>query len=225
MGNNSTPTAADRISTDRIIAARFGTTSEAEAVAQSMHAFIAAKDICIFHNNAPGQHGTTMFGDHAAEHQHAADNVKKLHATHPESRGEVAEEVAEQVEHAEGSAMATAAVAGVAAGVLAVAAGPVVALAAVGVAAYTGSLAGALEGGNVDDGGVDGRQGAGHHAPAMRQGGVMIAVHIVNAADQDRVVQALKAAGAVDIEQAEGKWQDGDWVDFDPLAAPELVKA
>ncbi len=215
MGNNSPQNATNRAASDRIIAGRFGTTSEAEAVAQSMHAFIDAKDICIFHNNAPGQHGTTMFGDQAAEHQHAADNAKKLHAARPEPSNEVAEDAAEQVEHAEGSAMAAAAVAGVAAGVLAVAAGPVVALAAVGVAAYTGSLAGALEGG------VDERDGS----AAMRQGGVMIAVHIVHAADQARVVQTLKAAGAADIEQADGKWQDGDWVDFDPLAAPELVKA
>jgi hypothetical protein len=218
MENNSIQTTAERI-----IAARFGTTAEAEAVAQSMHGFIAAKDICIFHNNAPGQHGTTMFGDHVAEHQHAANATInspnaaiKMQSTQLEPNGEVAE----QAEHAEGSAMATAAVAGVAAGVLAVAAGPVVALAAVGVAAYTGSLAGALEGSNVDENG----EGSAQRRPAMRQGGVMIAVHIVNTADQARVVQALKSAGAADIEQAEGKWQDGDWVDFDPLAAPELVK-
>ncbi len=217
MENNSIQTTAERI-----IAARFGTTTEAEAVAQSMHGFIATKDICIFHNNAPGQHGTTMFGDHVAEHEHAANATSnspnaaiKLQSTGPEPSGEVAE----QAEHAEGSAMATAAVAGVAAGVLAVAAGPVVALAAVGVAAYTGSLAGALEGGDVDENG----KGSGQRRPAMRQGGVMIAVHIVNAADQARVVQLLKSASAADIEQAEGKWQDGDWVDFDPLATPELV--
>ncbi len=217
MGTNSMQTTGDRLTAECIIAARFGTVAEAEAVAQSLHAFIATTDICIFHNNAPGQHGTTMYGDNAAEHQHAAvaknhatDTAKTLQATRPEP----SIEVAEQVEHAEGSAMATAAVAGVAAGVLAVAAGPVAALAAVGVAAYTGSLAGAMEGGQ-----IDGRNGS----PAMRQGGVMIAVHVVNAADQNRVVEALKATGAADIERAEGKWQDGDWVDFDPLAAPELM--
>ncbi len=217
MGTDSIQKAGDRLTAERIIAARFGTTAAAEAAAQTLHGYIATTDICIFHNNAPGQHGTTLFGDHAADHQaaavtknHAADPAKTLQATHPQP----SIEVAEQVEHAEGSAMATAAVAGVAAGVLAVAAGPVAALAAVGVAAYTGSLAGAMEGGQ-----VDGRNGS----PAMRQGGVMIAVHVVNAADQNRVVEALKAAGAADIERAEGKWEGGDWVDFDPLAAPELM--
>ena len=218
MENNSIRTTAERI-----IAARFGTTAEAEAVARSMHGFIAAKDICIFHNNAPGQHGTTMFGDHVAEHEHAANATGNSPnaAIKPQSTQlEPSDEVAEQAEHAEGSAMATAAVAGIATGVLAVAAGPVVALAAVGVAAYTGSLAGALEGSDVDENG----EGSAQRRPAMRQGGVMIAVRTVNAADQARVVQALKSAGAADIEQAEGKWQDGDWVDFDPLAAPELVK-
>ena len=30
-------------------------------------------------------------------------------------------------------------------------------------------------------------------------------------------------SAARDIEQAEGQWLDGDWVDFDPVAVPRLV--
>ncbi len=192
-----------------IIAGRFGTKIDAEKAEQSMSAYIDKSDFCIFHNNPPGQHGTTMFGDDQAAH-HLAEAAKHPHGAHPvHGAGE-----AEQVDRAEDTAITTAAVAGVAAGVLAVAAGPVAALAAAGIAAYTGSLAGALGGSNED---------SKHHAPAMRQGGVMIAVHITNPANQARVIEALHAAGAADIEQADGEWREGDWVDFDPLATPHLV--
>jgi hypothetical protein len=37
------------------------------------------------------------------------------------------------------------------------------------------------------------------------------------------VIYTLRAEGAVDIERAEGEWRDGDWVDFNPIAAPRLV--
>ena len=29
----------------------------------------------------------------------------------------------------------------------------------------------------------------------------------------------LRAEGAADIEQAQGEWRDGDWADFNPVAA------
>ena len=36
-------------------------------------------------------------------------------------------------------------------------------------------------------------------------------------------VNALRAAGARDIERAEGTWEAGQWIDFDPLKPPLLV--
>ena len=39
-----------------------------------------------------------------------------------------------------------------------------------------------------------------------------------------RVIETLHTEGAKDIEQADGAWHDGDWVDFDPVAAPRLVQ-
>lgn len=209
---------------DVIIAGRFGTKTEADIAADKMRSFINKTDICIFHNNPPGQHRTSLFGDedavkHQAMHPNTATSAQKI----------AEEDASQQAEKAENTSLAAAAVAGVAVGALAVAAGPVAALAAAGVAAYTGSLAGALTG---SDGGKsysesrDGRHNAASNASptqAIRQGGIMIAVRIANPEIQARVIDSLQLAGAADIEIASGEWRDGDWVDFDPLDAPKLV--
>ena len=51
-----------------------------------------------------------------------------------------------------------------------------------------------------------------------------MSVRIANPQNENRVIDALRAEGAADIERAEGEWRDGDWVDFNPVAAPQLVK-
>jgi hypothetical protein len=212
---------------DTIIAGRFGTKTEADAVAEKMHSFVTETDVCIFHNNPPGQHRTTLFGDED-QVKHEASQLSA-----PVGAQKIAEaDASEQAEKAENTSLATAAVAGVAVGALAVAAGPVAALAAAGVAAYTGSLAGALSGsggsGGENNSTVhnDGMGKTAHNdsqAHAIRQGGVMIAVRIANPGNQSRVIEALREADAADIEIASGEWQDGDWVDFDPLDTPKLI--
>ena len=213
-----------------IIAGRFGTKTEADAAAEKMHGFITKADICIFHNNPPGQHRTSLFGDEdAVKHQALHSHVSNPSNT-PNGPEELAEaHASEQAEKAENTSLATAAVAGIAVGALAVAAGPVAALAAAGVAAYTGSLAGALTGSDDENNSTvspDGTRNAGignSQIHAVRQGGVMLAVRIAHADSQARVVDALRLAGAADIEIASGEWRDGDWVDFDPLDTPTLV--
>ena len=216
-----------------IIAGRFGTKTEADAAAEKMHPFITKADICIFHNNPPGQHRTSLFGDedavkHQALHSNASNPPNRSNP--PNGAEEVAEaHAAEQSEKAENTSLATAAVAGIAVGALAVAAGPVAALAAAGVAAYTGSLAGALTGSDGENSSTVSHNGARSAAAsnsqihAVRQGGVMLAVRIANADSEARVVDSLRLAGAADIEIASGEWRDGDWVDFDPLDTPTLV--
>ncbi len=65
------------------------------------------------------------------------------------------------------------------------------------------------------------------HAPLAaerRPDGFMLSVRIVGPVDERRVIATLHNQGAVDIEHAQGEWLDGDWVDFDPVAAPLLVK-
>jgi hypothetical protein len=49
-------------------------------------------------------------------------------------------------------------------------------------------------------------------------------VRIANPATEQRIVDTLRAQGAADIEEAEGEWRDGDWVDFNPVAKPKLVE-
>ena len=105
---------------ERIIAGRFQTKDRADAVAALMAHYIDATDICIFHNNPPGQHDAIAGG---------GDEV-----------------VDPGAEGAGQSAVGTAVAAGLTAGALGALGGPVVALAAAATGAYVGSLAGALHG-------------------------------------------------------------------------------
>jgi hypothetical protein len=173
---------------ERIIAARFQTVAEADAVAALM-SYIGMADIFIFYNIPSGQHGALSMGGDEDEDPSAAGASK--------------------------AAATTAVSAGVAAGAIGALGGPVVALAAAAVGAYSGSLVGAMAGleGHDDE----------PHPPERRPGGIMLSVRIAEPANEKRVIATLRAEGAADIEAAYGEWRDGDWADFDPVAAPRLV--
>jgi hypothetical protein len=94
--------------------------------------------------------------------------------------------------------------------------GPAVGAVAAAVGGYVGSLAGTA--GGLPEGG-EGTKGAQHPRPA----GMMLAVRIANAGDAQRIIERLKLNGAADVERAKGKWENGDWVDFDPVMPPRLV--
>ncbi|MEF3064015.1 hypothetical protein [Pandoraea apista] len=49
----------------------------------------------------------------------------------------------------------------------------------------------------------------------MRDAGVMLATH-VNESTADAAIAVLRDAGAAEIEQANGVWENGEWRDFDP---------
>ena len=105
---------------DRIIAGRFPTMIEAEAAASLITRHIDRSNLCLFHNNPPGQHGVLLVGG---------------------------DETADPgAEHAAGYAAGSALAAGLTAGAIGLIGGPVTALAAAGVAAYAGSLVGAESG-------------------------------------------------------------------------------
>jgi hypothetical protein len=172
---------------ERIIAGRFQTKDEADAVAYWIAQYVEAGDICIFHNNPPGQHGVLAGGGDEAVDPGAV------------GAGQLSV----------GTAIATA----LTAGAMGAVGGPVVAIAAAATGAYVGSLAGALDGlGNHDE------------SPARRPAGIILSVRIANPVNENRVIDTLRAEGAADIERAEGEWCDGDWVDFNPVAAPQLVE-
>lgn len=173
----------------RIIAGRFQSKDDADAAAALIAQYVDTADICIFHNNPPGQHDVFAVGGDEDED--------------PGAKG------------AGESAAGTAIAAGLTAGAIGALGGPVVALAAAAIGAYTGSLAGAVAGlGDHDDK---------LRAPRRRPGGVMLSVRIAKPANEKRVIATLRAKGAADIEQAQGEWRDGDWTDFDPVAAPRPV--
>lgn len=175
---------------EHIIAGRFETKTKADAAAAVIVRYVDRSDICIFHNNPPGQHGTDM----TAKIEDINSGLK--------ADGE--------------SAVTTALAAGLTAGAIGMAGGPVVALAAAGVAAYTGSLVGAM-------GGMQDEQS--RQLPQLRPAGVILAVRIARAPSEKFVISDLRNCGAEDIEQAEGEWRDGDWVDFNPVQEPRLVAA
>jgi len=102
---------------DQIIAGRFQTKSDADAAAALLASFVDNADICIFHNNPPGQHDAFPVGGDEDED--------------PAARG------------ADRSAANGAIAAGLSAGAVGALGGPVVALAAAATGAYLGSLAGA----------------------------------------------------------------------------------
>lgn len=175
---------------EQIIAGRFETKAKADAAAAAIVRYVDRTDICIFHNNPPGQHGTPA--------------TSEVQVGNPGSEAE------------EASAVSTALAAGLTAGAIGLAGGPVVALAAAGVAAYTGSLVGAM-------GGMQDKQS--NQLPNLRPAGVILAVRIARASSENFVIADLRIGGAVDIEKAEGEWRDGDWIDFDPVQEPHLVAA
>ena len=109
----------------RIIAGRFQTKGEADAVAILLAQYIDTTDICIFHNNPPGQHDAYVLGGD--------------------------EDADSGAEGAEKSTVGTALGAGLAAGAIGALGGPVIALAAAATGAYVGSLGGALQGLGADE--------------------------------------------------------------------------
>lgn len=106
---------------------------------------------------------------------------------------------------------------GVVAGTIAtLAGGPAAGAIAAAVGGYTGSLAGAA-------GGLP-EEGEGTNKDRyLRKAGMMLAVRVANAGNTQRIIDRLRQHGAADIERAQGKWVNGDWVDFDPATPPQLV--
>ena len=178
---------------DHIIAGRFQTKAKADAAAAVLVRYIDRHDICIFHNNPPGQHGVLKMGGDE-DHSPGTETAEEGAAT---------------------AAVAAGLTAAAVAGAVGMVGGPVTALAAAGVAAYTGSLVGSLEGSD------EGKRI--EPLPSRRPAGIILAVRIARHGNEEFVVDDLRLAGAEDIEEAEGLWRDGDWVDFNPVQAPRLV--
>ena len=81
--------------------------------------------------------------------------------------------------------------------------------------AYAGSLAGAMN---------TMRDAPQATDPVTRPAGVMLAVNTEFGEDEEVAVDLMRDAGAKMIERADGAWQDGRWVDFDPVKPPQVVE-
>jgi len=178
-----------------IVAGRFDSAKPAEDVVQELvDKGFTREDASTFFVNPAGQHNRLPTGgDQAAD-----ANASKAH-----------------VGAAAGAAAGTAA--GAAAALAVPGIGPVLALGVVALGAYTGSLAGTLS--------KLGDREAAHESDASpgRRGGMMVAVHVLDANGEQQALDILRRHGAADIERREGVWEDGQWQDFDPVAPPARV--
>jgi hypothetical protein len=194
-----------------IIAGRFEEEAQAEAaVAALRHGGFNADDVTGFFVNPAGQHATYPIGgdsDASAGAKHAYGGALK------------------------GAAVGTTVGVGVGLAASPVL-GPAAVIAGAGVGAYAGSLVGAL--GKMEEKPVTAKPDeqvvervATSDAPTdtarVRSSGMFVAVRAVEFAKRVAAVNALRANGAQDIERADGTWQAGQWIDFDPLKPPLLV--
>jgi hypothetical protein len=193
-----------------IIAGRFEQQTQAEhAVSALKGEGFAEDDITVFYVTPPGQHGTFPIG---------GDREASPGATHT------------HIGAIKGAAVGTAVGLGVG---LAAAplVGPAATVVGAGAGAYAGSLLGGL--GNTEEepsrdeveaqGESAAPQPVAEMVKPVRAAGMMVAVRAPEFARRVAAVNALRAAGARDIERADGTWHDGQWIDFDPLKSPLLV--
>lgn len=172
-----------------IIAGRFDNTSQVQAVLKDLAvARFKHDEFASYYVNPPGQHGLYPLNDGAGSHHAASDTAT--------------------------SAMVGGA-AGVAIGGLAGAVSPetgaAAALAGAGVGAYVGSLYGAL--GQLHDSDAE---LALLDAPMEAGAGPMVAICIDRPGTEQVARAALSRNGAHAIERQEGRWEAGNWKDFDP---------
>ena len=180
-----------------IIAGRFDEQTEVDQTVSDFHnAGFATDQIDTFFVNPPGQHDAFPVG---------GDQDESAGATHADTTAV--------------GGLGVGAIAGIGAG-LATAPflGPAAIAVGAGVGAYTGSLAGAL--GGMDD---PHKLADDTAVPQSRHAGLIVAVHTPDQAKRTQAIDVLRARGAKDIEQAEGKWVAGSWSDFDPLLPARLV--
>jgi hypothetical protein len=179
-----------------IIAGEFATMDESEAAAGALKsANFEPADVSVFMLNSPGQHALYPVGGD----EDADPGAKKAHT------GAVTGAVIG----------ATVGLGAGAAAIVATDVGVAVAATAAAVGAYTGSLVGALNKTGDDE----------SHEPAgeTRHAGAMVAVNTPGEEAQQRAADILRSHGAKQVERAEGRWEDGKWLDFDPRVTPDLI--
>lgn len=177
-----------------IIAGGFDVVVDADtAVARLKDAGVRMEDMCTFGVVPPGEHHNIATGGDRSESPGAKGAGKGA-----------------------GKGAAIGAAAGIAAGAATTPLlGPAGIAAGVAAGAYVGSLVGALKR-------MDREQQPGH--ASVRPAETMIAVNAeAGPIDPDEIVRIFEECGARQVERTQGRWEHGEWADFDPLSAPQLV--
>ena len=89
------------------------------------------------------------------------------------------------------------------------------------VGAYVGSLMGGMASTREKDATAD----ADDDHPVEHHSGMVVAVALDAAERQQGAIDVLESVGGYDLEIAEGTIAASDWVDFDPLGPPKLLRA
>lgn len=180
----------------RIIAGRFEQQSQVQhAINEIVQAGFPEDQVSSFYLTPAGEHGTYVLG-----------------GDHDKSPGAENTAPGRTVGMASGGAIGAAV--GAATTPLT---GPLGAITGAFVGAHIGSVAGSLS--SMKD---DGEAAARHMVP-VRHAGMMVAVSVPDSDAEGRVIDALRAVGATDIECSEGTIVNGDWADFDPASPPHFI--
>jgi hypothetical protein len=177
-----------------IIAGGFENITPAEQAIQRLRERgVADANICKFRVNPPGMHDDTPIG---------GDRMK--------SPG------AKEADKGAAKAAAVGAAAGLVAGAAATPLlGPAALAAGAGVGAYTASLVGGMN---------ETKNEPKPEAEDVRPAEVLVCVNADAAGiPREEIVRALESAGAWQVEDAQGTWVDGEWVDFNPVSRPHLI--
>ncbi|MGZ8356216.1 MAG: hypothetical protein ACXWVF_06345 [Telluria sp.] len=66
-------------------------------------------------------------------------------------------------------------------------------------------------------------EGSRENITEPRKPGMLVAVALADASEEQRALEVFRRLGAHHLERAEGTVVDGDWVDFDPINHPVLI--
>jgi hypothetical protein len=181
-----------------IIAGGFEVVTEADAAVERLRAAgVRTEDLCTFSVNPAGEHDPAPPGVQAI-----SDETKEAGT---KSAGKGA-----------GKGAALGAAAGLAVGAAATPLmGPAGLAAGVAAGAYAGSLTGALHGTDKD---------AQPARDSVRPAETLIAVNVDSGhPSAEEVARIFEECNARQVEQQEGRWENGAWADFNPSTPPHLI--
>lgn len=177
-----------------IIAGGFDAHVDAEAaLARLEQSGVRPENVCSFRVNPPGEHHNLPAG---------GDRDKSPGAVNAQKGA--------------GKGAAIGGAIGAAAGAAATPLmGPAGIVAGAAAGAYTGSLVGGLKR-------MDNEPQPGH--AQVRPAETLIAVNVdADGPAMEEVIRLFEECGARQVERTEGRWENGEWADFDPLTPPQLI--